>query len=189
MAATGTAEATSAFAASGSRVSGHGSRLRRDPINNSKRGMNRQAVEVPLFTSFGFTHKTYRGKIMIGVFLDDWRHPDDVKDIDYPKGEDKIKWYRATSVLDFTMMFEECGDSYFNGKSMPDAVSFDYDLCDDKGRTGIDCLRFLVEFCEKKNYPLPVCYFHSADPNNRRALKEYHQLVELRASAKLAATK
>lgn len=59
---------------------------------------------------------------------------------------------------------------------LPDIVSFDHDLADEhyalagqedpifKEQTGYDCAKWLCDFCEYEQLPLPICYVHSMNP-------------------------
>lgn len=57
--------------------------------------------------------------------------------------------------------------NYILNNPMPDLISFDHDL-KPKGyvgefENGIDCAKWLVEYCKEKNITLPKCYAHTAN--------------------------
>ena len=72
---------------------------------------------------------------------------------------------------------------------VPDLVAFDYDLADvvelkeelpieewfdlDENRvyTGLDCAKFLLNFCKKNNLKLPEYIIHSANPCGSEEIK------------------
>lgn len=88
---------------------------------------------------------------------------------------------------------------YNNG--LPDAISFDHDLADEhytpkelwdwglggsylkskkyqdeqefQEKTGLDCAKFLVDYCMDYKQPLPLWYTHSANPVGRDNIDKY----------------
>ncbi len=67
---------------------------------------------------------------------------------------------------------------------MPDAVSFDHDLADEhynldnnyedyKEKTGLDCVKFLVDLCEGTKLKLPLCIYHTANPVGKINMETY----------------
>lgn len=68
--------------------------------------------------------------------------------------------------------------------AMPDAISFDHDLDaehydesvnpeDYTEKTGMDCVKFLVELCEKTEQKLPICIYHTANPIGKINMETY----------------
>ena len=53
----------------------------------------------------------------------------------------------------------------------PTLICFDHDLGEEK--TGFDCVKFLVEFCDKNNIELPICTCHSSNPVGRENILSY----------------
>lgn len=111
------------------------------------------------------------------LWLDDIRNPFLNKEGRVPKGEYKIEWVRN---------FEEFAD-WIEMYGTPDVISFDHDLADEHytpeeywsdyneskeyqesqnyiEKTGVDCAKFLVEYCMDEDKELPVYFVHSANP-------------------------
>ena len=109
------------------------------------------------------------------LFLDDLRHPSDClnymgnrKNVDvsiYQK-----EWYIVRTYAEFVHWIETHG--------LPDFISFDHDLADfydenTREYTGMNCAKWLVEYCLDNNLPCPEFVIHSANPpggNNIAAL-------------------
>lgn len=75
---------------------------------------------------------------------------------------------------------------WINTNGIPDLISFDHDLADEhmndyfnqvgaqgyqipnyeqyKEKTGIDCARYVVDYCQNNNVPLKQCAVHSHNP-------------------------
>jgi hypothetical protein len=96
---------------------------------------------------------------MEGIFLDDWRFLNDAKHMTYPTG---IKWMVIRTFSDFGSLVLEL-------EQLPQYVSFDYDLNSDKD--GIDCLKWLVEYCREKQLPLPECFIHSQHDTGKEEME------------------
>jgi len=122
------------------------------------------------------------------LFLDDIRNPDDPYVISNIPEIRSRRVYIVRSYHEFVKWIAENG--------LPDEISFDHDLADehyvpskfwndyDKSReyqeqqtytekTGYDCARWLVEYCQREKQRLPGIYIHSANPvgaNNIRQL-------------------
>ena len=59
--------------------------------------------------------------------------------------------------------------NYIIKNGLPEFVSFDHDL--GKGLPkGLDCAKWLVEYCRKHKINLPKFYVHSANPNGQREI-------------------
>ena len=91
--------------------------------------------------------------------------------------------------------FTETIVANFSSGMFPGLVSFDHDLADVhydpstqsesfeyKEETGLDCARFLVQFCISNELNLPEFYVHSANPigaeNIYRAMHDYFKFKE-----------
>jgi len=108
------------------------------------------------------------------LWLDDMRNP-----------------FLADWLLQFAPEFDERRDfvvwvknydefvEFIEGYGVPHKIAFDHDLEPDKiignpmdlkncsieyGKTGMDCARYLVNFCQDKNIPLPLWVIQSANP-------------------------
>ena len=91
--------------------------------------------------------------------------------------------------------FTEAIIANFSAGRFPGLVSFDHDLADIhydpstqsesfeyKEKTGLDCARFLVQFCISNELNLPEFYVHSANPigaeNIYQAMHDYFKFKE-----------
>lgn len=99
------------------------------------------------------------------LFLDDVRQPKDVKWIEIPPGS----WTIVRNFNDFVSAIENRG--------MPDHISFDHDLAEEHYRnqlggkfiekTGLDCAKWLLEYCRIFIRPIPPYTVHSLNPVGR----------------------
>lgn len=112
------------------------------------------------------------------LFLDDVRMPQDVGNYMNPVALRPL--YRKSQISIVRNYKEFC--NYLENNPLPDIVSFDHDLADihyeipflewnDNSseqlgveETGYDCANFLINFCIKKDLPIPVVYCHSMNP-------------------------
>lgn len=105
------------------------------------------------------------------LYLDDVRTP-----------TENIPGYKPWNVVRNYDEFEK----WIVENGVPDLVSFDHDLAEEhmndyykqlldngfqhpnygqyKEKSGLDCARFLVEYCQKMNTPLKQCAVHSHNP-------------------------
>lgn len=101
-------------------------------------------------------------KIKKLLWLDDFRKPDD-----YIKGDYIISWVRNYQ--------EFC--SFLNENGLPDIVCFDHDLGEEK--SGYDCAKFLVQFCQDRNLDIPVFDIQSSNTvgkdNIRSLMESWHR--------------
>ena len=72
------------------------------------------------------------------LWLDDFRNP-----VDYLDGDYDISWVKNYSKF--------C--NYISENGLPDIVCFDHDLGEEK--SGYDCAKFLVNFCQNHNLDIP----------------------------------
>lgn len=123
------------------------------------------------------------------IFLDDTRVPSDVKWIKLPK----LAWTIARNYNQFRGVIEGRWNS---AGEFPDFIAFDHDLGDEaykeiarvsslkgtspfnysnlKGeKTGLDCAKFLVDFCQDKQLNLPAWLVHSQNPIGRENIESY----------------
>ena len=122
------------------------------------------------------------------LFLDDVRIPKDAIGL-VPDKHNQFyfsnDWEIVTNYDDFVEYIE------LNG--VPKFVSFDHDLGDTamdeyfrnvatngtldydniKEKTGLDCAKFLVEYCTDENQPLPEYLVHSANPVGKRNIEGF----------------
>lgn len=101
------------------------------------------------------------------IFLDDIRSPWTTTHVKIPRHPYTI----VRTYEEFVRAVE--GHYEFIGEA-PKFVSFDYDLDmehynpdykgDYKEKTGLDCAKFLIEFCEEKKLDFPEYIVHSMNP-------------------------
>jgi hypothetical protein len=116
----------------------------------------------------------------IALYLDDQRTPTET-----------IPGYHPWNVVRNYDEFEE----WIVRNGVPDLISFDHDLAEEhiddyfkqfaekgyqhpkyedyKEKTGLDCARFLVEYCQKMNTPLKQCAVHSANPVGAKNIQSF----------------
>lgn len=109
------------------------------------------------------------------LWLDDSRNPFLNVEGKVPEGCAKIIW--ARNYDEFTELIELFG--------LPDVISFDHDLGDVpdpldfwnnygekaayiegsewREKTGYDCAKWLVAYCEDREHTIPRCYIHSGN--------------------------
>lgn len=118
------------------------------------------------------------------LFLDDIRQP---KDVCYIVPNPGIYWTDDWVIVKNYPEF--C--RWIKSHGLPEIVSFDHDLAeshydidfeewnnftaDQLGveETGLDCAKWLVDYCEMNGFDLPEYYVHSANPVGRRVIKKY----------------
>lgn len=101
------------------------------------------------------------------IWLDDCRDPFENPDwlVFSPIGADvEVIWLK--SYTEFT--------NYLNTQGLPDGICFDHDLgdpmADDNGmseKTGYDCAKFLVNYCQDNKLKLPSYNSQSSNPVGR----------------------
>ena len=126
------------------------------------------------------------------LFLDDFRNPKDAFTLVIP--HQKIFWEPDWHVVrnydEFVKWIEE--------NDLPDFISFDHDLADEhyedltqdpnwnqvghqqelgyqeyREKTGLDCAKWLVDWCVDRGIDLPDYAVHSANPAGRRNIEQY----------------
>ena len=94
------------------------------------------------------------------LFLDDIRMPLDgsinAKSREINPDIYKLEWIVVRNYFQFVEWITENG--------LPDAISFDHDLGEADERTGMDCAKWLVNYCLDNNLSLPQWAVHSANP-------------------------
>lgn len=61
--------------------------------------------------------------------------------------------------------------TYLTENSMPDGISWDHDL--GTGLTGLDCAKWLIEYCMNNAVRLPKYFVHSHNPVGRDNIQGY----------------
>jgi hypothetical protein len=122
------------------------------------------------------------------LFLDDVRIPKDAIGL-VPNKHNKFYWENDWEIVTNYDDFVE----YIELNGVPNFVSFDHDLGDTamdeyfrnvatkgtldydniKEMTGLDCAKFLVEYCADENQPLPEYLVHSANPAGKKNIESY----------------
>jgi hypothetical protein len=118
------------------------------------------------------------------LFLDDIRQP---KDACYLVTNPRIYWDDDWDIVKNYVEF--C--SWIKRNGLPGIVSFDHDLADihyevdfndwndntadqlGVEETGLDCAKWLVEYCLNNGFDLPEYYVHSANPVGRKNIQVY----------------
>lgn len=104
--------------------------------------------------------------IFYNLFLDDYRVPKDCVWVDLPL----VEWSIVRNYKDFVSIIGDLG--------LPRKVSFDMDLSDEhydrrtwlqehpnyKEKDGIECVKFLIDYCKNNNLKFPKYYIHSMNP-------------------------
>lgn len=123
--------------------------------------------------------------IMKRLFLDDWRIPQDCAQYMWQRKVNCTifheEWNIVRSYGKFTKWIE------ING--VPDLVAFDYDLADveelkeelsieewfdlneNRVYTGLDCAKFLLNYCKINNLEFPEYIIHSVNPDGIEEIK------------------
>jgi hypothetical protein len=127
------------------------------------------------------------------LFLDDIRIPTDASRL-VPTKSFSLYWEDDWVVVRNYDEFVE----YIKYNGVPEFVSFDHDLADEhhndlfsdknwfmddskielayqgyKEKTGLECAKFLVEYCENENVKLPDYLVHSANPVGKKNIEGY----------------
>ena len=122
------------------------------------------------------------------LFLDDVRSPKDAIRL----VPDKHNQFYFANDWDVVRNYDEFVQ-YIEINGVPKFVSFDHDLGDTamdeyfrnvatkgtldydniKEMTGLDCAKFLVEYCADENQPLPEYLVHSANPVGKRNIEGF----------------
>jgi hypothetical protein len=104
----------------------------------------------------GFMRIQKRGNL----FLDDIRKPIDASTYAQSRGINpdiyKKHWIILRNYLEFTNWITKYG--------LPDLISFDHDLGEADEHTGMDCAKWLVNYCLDNKLALPEWAVHSANP-------------------------
>ena len=112
------------------------------------------------------------------LFLDDIRNPPEAIGL-VPLELEQIylqgDWCIVRSYFDFCKSIQKSG--------LPDLISFDHDLADDRyklypddsytEKTGYECAKWLVDWCLENNKQLPKFVVHSANPVGKKNIEMY----------------
>ena len=111
------------------------------------------------------------------LFLDDIRMPVEAKNL-VPVQFNKLywedDWHIVRSYKEFT--------NWISFHGIPDLISFDHDLADFQQfspeqlsveKTGLDCAKWLVDYCLDNDLSLPDYIVHSANPVGKKNIEGY----------------
>ena len=122
------------------------------------------------------------------LFLDDVRIPKDAIGL----VSDKHNQFYFSNDWDIVTNYDDFVE-YIELNGVPKFVSFDHDLGDTamdeyfrnvatngtldydniEEKTGLDCAKFLVEYCADENQPLPEYLVHSANPAGKENIEKF----------------
>jgi hypothetical protein len=119
------------------------------------------------------------------LFLDDIRQPKDAINL-VPSHLNKMYWEQDWYVVKDYKEFVKWISFY----GVPDLISFDHDLADihyevdyndwelssdqlGVEETGLDCAKWLVDYCFDNGHKLPEYIVHSANPAGRKNIQSY----------------
>lgn len=123
------------------------------------------------------------------LFLDDFRRPLDAFHL-VPADQRALYNLDGEPTWDIVVNYDRFKE-WILTNGLPEIVSFDHDLADEHytmsfedwnegsseqlgvERTGLDCAKFLVEYCVEHNLKLPLFNVHSQNPVGRRNIQEY----------------
>jgi hypothetical protein len=87
--------------------------------------------------------------------------------------DDFVEYIELNGVPKFVSFDHDLGDTamdeYF--RNVATNGTLDYDNIEEK--TGLDCAKFLVEYCADKNQPLPEYLVHSANPAGKENIEKF----------------
>ena len=95
------------------------------------------------------------------LFIDDTKEPSDVYWVALPNPP---TWRVIKTCQEFKEYLAEHG--------VPKFVAFDYDLGMASKGNGVDCAKYLIEFCKKEKKPMPDWIGHSAIQTGRQVVEE-----------------
>lgn len=102
------------------------------------------------------------------LWLDDFRNP-----ADYIENEYTIYWVK--NYQDFC--------KFLDANGIPDRICFDHDLGEEK--SGYDCAKYLVSYCQEKNCDIPEYSIQSSNvvgkDNIRSLLENWHRVYKNKA--------
>lgn len=128
------------------------------------------------------------------LFLDDERIPLDCATYMSSFKVDCKIYHQPWEIVRSYSQFKEI----IERKGLPNLISFDHDLADNwklresldpkewfdakenREYTGMDCAKWLVQYCEEKDFLLPKFVVHSANPVGRENIKSYLNNFQLR---------
>ena len=102
------------------------------------------------------------------LFLDDERVPKNVTWVELPL----VEWVIVRNFEQFI--------TYIKLHGIPARVSFDHDLAPEHYQglqsdelTGMDCVKWLVDFCDEHNHKFPEYYLHTLNTDGEANMKSY----------------
>ena len=122
------------------------------------------------------------------LFLDDFRVPTDCVNYMRLRVDDSAMYSRESWII--VRNYEDFVD-YITHNGLPYLISFDHDLADEhydqslyltdydslsksfKEKTGMDCAKWLVDYCLDNVEKLPKCVVHSMNPVGTQNISSY----------------
>jgi hypothetical protein len=120
------------------------------------------------------------------LWLDDYRDPFD-KEVDWlvyspisrndlevvwVKNYDQFKdWIMDNGLPDAICFDHDLADEHYDIGRPSNFMEFDYSLTTEK--TGMDCAKWLTNYCTEFKKPLPLFNVHSANPAGRKNIREF----------------
>ena len=123
--------------------------------------------------------------IMKRLFLDDWRIPRDCATYMWQRKVNCTIFHEEWDIVRSYRQFI----NWIETNGIPNLVSFDYDLADvdelkeeldieewfnlDENRVwnGLDCAKYLLNYCKEENIKFPEYIIHSANPDGVEEIK------------------
>ncbi len=127
-----------------------------------------QVEAIQFFNGWESRRKEVSGLSGYSLFLDDFRFPDWVSWVPLDLEQN---WVIATHFYEFIEIIVKCG--------LPRLISFDYDL--DRHNlpvthlpygNGLDCAKWLIDYCERNEKKFPDYVIHSSNPEGKKAIQE-----------------
>lgn len=94
------------------------------------------------------------------LFLDDIRNPNEAATYAKIRGVNPDIYDQEWTIVRDYLQFI----AWITKNGLPELISFDHDLGEADERTGMDCAKWLVNYCLDNNLSLPKWAVHSANP-------------------------
>ena len=101
------------------------------------------------------------------IYLDDVRSPKDSSWTvvrNYQEFVDKISEIGDLSLIDVISLDHDLGDTAMKEYFTNVSPNYTLDYNNIKEKTGLDCAKWLIDYCNKNNLPFPKFYVHSMNP-------------------------
>jgi hypothetical protein len=101
------------------------------------------------------------------IYLDDVRSPKDSSWTvvrNYQEFVDKISEIGDLSLIDVISLDHDLGDTAMKEYFTNVSPNYTLDYNNIKEKTGLDCAKWLIDYCLDSNQMMPLTYTHSANP-------------------------